>query len=213
MDEKFVCVRHVVEDVLSSKRGEGTYVSGGARTHVASIRSNKAEDADKETLMFNVYMAGPINGCTDDEATNWREQLPKDVREACELHQDVDSDEFYFIDPMARDFRGIEGDNTDLIVHGDLEDIQMSQFVVANAWQISAGTMMEVFYAAYVLRKPVVVVLPPDAKVSPWLKYFAYRVVNSLPQAAGALVSLARDRDKFDKRMLAATMDRCAETS
>lgn len=43
---------------------------------------------------MKVYLAGPINGCTDAEAKNWREELKTHFPNA--------------IDPMKRDYRGVE---------------------------------------------------------------------------------------------------------
>lgn len=161
--------------------------------------------------MFNVYMAGPINGCNDYEAMSWRQRLPQEMFELLEDWQGahIDYCDFSYIGPMARDFRGIEGDNTDLIVLGDLEDIRRSDVVVANAWQISAGTMMKVFYAAYVMRKPVITILPPDAKVSPWLKYFSHAIVNNPKDAAVALAQWAEQHERsYLSRLRAASMNR-----
>ena len=107
-----------------------------------------------------IYLAGPINGCTDDEANNWR-----DIAKA-RLGADN------CLDPMRRDFRGREDDCVDEIVWGDLDDIDESDVVLANCWQPSWGTGMEIRYA-FAEGKLVIAVLPPGTRVSPWLAYHA----------------------------------------
>jgi nucleoside 2-deoxyribosyltransferase len=116
-----------------------------------------------------VYLCGPIAGCTDDEATNWRELVKAALgEEAC-------------IDPMRRDYRGREDANVSEIVLGDEADIRDCDVVLANCWHVSWGTAMEIFYAASI-DKPVIAVVAPGTRVSPWLSYHA-RVVPSLDAA------------------------------
>lgn len=116
-----------------------------------------------------VYLAGPINGCTDDEAINWRQA----VKDRLGVYN--------CIDPMRRDYRGKEAGNEDEIVEKDKLDIFCSDMMLANCWQVSWGTAMEIYYARDLLI-PVHAVVPPDARVSPWLTYHA-RVHRSLDSA------------------------------
>ena len=136
-----------------------------------------------------VYLAGPINGCTEDECTNWREEVVKKVHMLLEEKEQKD---FLTLDPMRRDFRGKEGDHTEEIVEGDLVDIQNSSLVLANTWQYTVGTSMEIFYAKHVLRKKVLIIHPPGKSVSPWLKYHSDFIVNDLDSAAAVIVALLR---------------------
>jgi nucleoside 2-deoxyribosyltransferase len=126
-----------------------------------------------------VYLAGPINGCTDDQAINWRE-----VAKACLGVGNC-------IDPMRRDYRGKEDESVDEIVHGDLDDINECDVVIANCWQTSWGTAMEIHYAA-TNGIPVVAVLPIGARVSPWLRYFSERIVYTLDAALESASWLGR---------------------
>lgn len=122
------------------------------------------------------YLAGPINGCTDDEANNWR-----DIVKA-RLGAD------HCLDPMRRDYRGIEDQSVDAIVEGDLNDIDSSDVMLANCWQVSWGTAMEIFYAAGTPMR-VVAVLPKDARVSPWLRYHA-EIFTDLNEALDSILSM-----------------------
>ncbi len=123
------------------------------------------------------YLAGPINGCTDDEANNWR-----DVAKARLGEENC-------LDPMRRDYRGIEDDSVDDIVHGDLKDINNSNVMLANCWQTSWGTAMEIHYA-WGCGIDVICILPPGSRVSPWLRYHSTAVVNSLDEAFASLEAM-----------------------
>lgn len=123
------------------------------------------------------YLAGPINGCTDDEAKNWREVVKAALGDKnC-------------LDPMRRDYRGIEDKSVNEIVNGDLADIDASDAMLANCWQVSWGTAMEIRYAA-THDIPVIAVLPPGSRVSPWLSYHA-TVTFSLDDALAQVRKMA----------------------
>ena len=109
-----------------------------------------------------VYLAGPINGCTDSEANDWR----WDVRERVELRG------WKAVDPMSRDYRGKEdGPGAHVhIVTDDLDDISRCRGLLVNAARPSWGTAMEV-RAAWCLGLDIVAVVPPGVPVSPWLRY------------------------------------------
>jgi nucleoside 2-deoxyribosyltransferase len=115
-----------------------------------------------------VYLCGPINGCTDDEATTWRKYF-KGFLAGC-------------IDPMARDYRGRETDNYREIVDLDKRDIRNADIILVNYDKPSVGTSMEVFYA-WTLGKPIVLWCRSDANLSPWLRYHSTAIVHSKDEA------------------------------
>ena len=123
---------------------------------------------------MKVYLAGPINGCDDDEANGWREGVMA-------RHPDLT-----FLDPMARDYRGREDQCVDEIVEGDKDDIDLADVVLAYCWQASWGTAMELMWA-YLGHKRIIVVVPEGARVSPWLRYHSEVVVPSLAEAEALL--------------------------
>jgi len=114
-----------------------------------------------------VYLAGPINGCTDAEANGWRDQFI------------TDNPGHTYLDPMVRDYRGREAECVAEIVEGDKDDIDGADLVVAYCWQVSWGTGMEIFYA-HSQGIPVVAVVPEGMRVSPWLRYHTVAVVPTL---------------------------------
>lgn len=117
-----------------------------------------------------VYLAGPINGCSDAEAHEWRAAASRILGGRV-------------LDPMARDYRGSEDTNVRDIVEGDKADIDACAAVLAYCPRPSVGTSMEVLYA-YERGIPVVVVVPEGASVSPWLRYHAVWLSTSVTRAA-----------------------------
>lgn len=123
--------------------------------------------------MIKVYLCGPINMCTDAEANDWR-QWVRDNLEA-------PSDQFETIDPMIRDYRGVEEKAYREIVDLDKVDVRRTDIVLANCTKASAGTSMEIFYA-WTLGKIVVSIADPK-QVSPWVRYHSTTVVPTLEEA------------------------------
>lgn len=127
--------------------------------------------------MKKVYLAGPINGRSDQEVFGWR-------REAAEALSG-----FEVIDPARRDFRGLERSSACDIVELDKKDIDSCDILLAYAVTHSVGTSMEVLYAhAHPLKKTVVVVLSKNA--SPWLIYHSDYQVGSLSEAVQLIKEL-----------------------
>lgn len=121
-----------------------------------------------------IYLAGPINGCTDEEASEWRK-----VAKARLAHR------YDILDPMARDYRGIEAESVNEIVDGDKADIRNCNVLLVNANRATWGTSMEVLYAHTVAGKPVVAFCA--GIVSPWLRYHAHTVVKTIDEAIAVL--------------------------
>lgn len=133
---------------------------------------------------MKIYLAGPINGCNDDEATTWREwfkycrdQLePEVMPNGGKLPVRLEGVEW--VDPMSRDYRGRELTNYREIVDLDKRDISGSDFIVVMYTKPSVGTSMEVYYA-WSIGKPVIVINESGEQVSPWLIYHSTTIVES----------------------------------
>lgn len=128
---------------------------------------------------MKVYLAGPIFGCSDDEAGSWRRQATEALSPYCDV-----------VDPMRRDFRGSELENERLIVLGDKGDIKHSDAVLVNALRPTWGTAMEVFYAADLGKK--VVAFVGHQRPSPWLRYHCEYVFPALEDCVTALLAEVR---------------------
>lgn len=115
------------------------------------------------------YLCGGINGLNDADAKDWRE-VAKSL-----LQTDT-------LDPMRRDYRGKEDQSVNEIVQGDLEDIGQSNYILVNASKASWGTAMEMVYAFSYSMKPIIA-FTNGATISPWLKYHADQIVNTVEDA------------------------------
>lgn len=133
-----------------------------------------------------VYLCGPISGCSDDEARNWRE------RAQTALRPETKAGLVSFLDPMRRDYRGREDECVTEIVEGDLADIRRADILLVAHPRPSTGTDMEIRCAKAELGK-VVIVWSTEEHPSPWLRYHADVIVDSL---GSALVEV-RARLKF----------------
>lgn len=122
------------------------------------------------------YLAGPINGCTDAECNDWREELEREFPQA--------------INPMVRDYRGKEAESYREIVDLDKRDVRNCDVVVVNYVQPSVGTSMEVFYA-WTIGKPVIVWCDESTLISPWLRYHSTCFRHSLADVVEAVKIMA----------------------
>ena len=142
---------------------------------------------------MKVYLAGPINGCDDATAKDWREYTKQ------KLHPlGIET-----IDPMRRDYRGVEMEKFVEIVEGDKKDIDESDVVLANASVPSAGTSMEILYAwesaAYVSKDLLIISIfsTPGKNPSPWVVYHSDKVVRSLDEAIQAIQQASNTRPEI----------------
>ncbi|TIL94656.1 MAG: hypothetical protein E5Y73_11135 [Mesorhizobium sp.] len=116
-----------------------------------------------------IYLCGPINGCTDEECTDWREFV-KGIWSGPTL------------DPMRRDYRGKEDNSVKEIVELDKIDVINSDVILVNYDKPSVGTSMEILYA-FERGKLVVVVAKDGTRISPWMRYHSHAILNSFEGA------------------------------
>lgn len=136
----------------------------------------------RPTGEVTVYLAGATLGCTDAECKGWRAY----ARERLEGSARV-------LDPMCRDYRGVEDANLSAIVETDKAEVDESDVVLVKFEKPSVGTSMEVLHA-WERGKTVLVVADPATKVSPWLRYHAHGVFDKLDDAIDAIKALAPRR-------------------
>jgi len=92
-----------------------------------------------------IYLAGPINSCTDAECKDWRA--------AAKRYFSTNSEEIgpiLVLDPMRRDYRGQEMNPhiRHLIVKGDKTDYRSADILLVYSPKPSYGTAMEMFSTA-----------------------------------------------------------------
>lgn len=130
---------------------------------------------------MKIYLAGPINGQSDDDCVNWRNKF----KSAMPQHE--------YLDPMDRDYRGKESENYKEIVEADKADILACDCIFAYCPFPSVGTSMELLFA-WENNKTSFVIVPKDKPVSPWLRYHATmlhfdldRIIEVLKQATESI--------------------------
>jgi nucleoside 2-deoxyribosyltransferase len=119
---------------------------------------------------MKVYLAGDINGLSNEDVFGWRSEIKSKADIGIE-----------FLDPTSRDYRGQEDENVEEIVLGDLKDIDSVDIMIASAGAPSWGTAMEIHYA-YTQDIPVVAIVPGD-RVSPWLRFHVQAIVPDIDTA------------------------------
>lgn len=127
---------------------------------------------------MNVYLCGPINQQSDEECSAWRFLAAKRL----ESHR--------ILNPMDRDYRGLEGQFYKDIVSLDLRDIDESDCLLVNAGRASWGTAMEVFYAARAGKAVIAFTPAATESISPWLRCHCTAIYWSLEEACNAINNL-----------------------
>jgi nucleoside 2-deoxyribosyltransferase len=131
--------------------------------------------------MLKVYLAGPINCCTDEECKAWR-------AEARRMLEPIHA----VIDPMDFDCRGLEDHMACDIVKHDLMQLDEADIVLVNAQRPSWGTAMELVYARQGGKPAIAFVGLPRSSVSPWLRGHLSKVCGTLEQACFEIVNFYR---------------------
>lgn len=124
-----------------------------------------------------IYLCGPINGCTDAEANDWRTAVKEQWLGKC-------------IDPMKRDYRGKEAEAFREIVELDKIEVAACDVMLVNYDKPSVGTSMEILYA-WERGKRIVVVCRPEAVISPWLRYHSHYLAHSFDNALAYIATHA----------------------
>ncbi len=119
-----------------------------------------------------IYLAGPIKGCSLKEMNEWREYC------SCKIKHPI-------INPALRDFRGDIESNYDCmneIVNPDKNEINSCSVLLANCWQTSVGTSMEILYA-WERGKLIVSVIPEGKEISAWIVAHSHKLYHSMDEA------------------------------
>jgi len=127
--------------------------------------------------MIKVYLCGPISGKTNSECNEWRDTA-----------RQLLANDFEIVDPMARDFRGIEGAFINEIVMGDLADIDACECLLVCANASSWGTAMEVRHAFTQCKTIIAFTNAENSRqLSPWLRFHCNLIFGSLALACAGV--------------------------
>jgi nucleoside 2-deoxyribosyltransferase len=123
---------------------------------------------------MRVYLAGPLQGCTPEGQSLWRDEVTAKLKE-----RGIEVSDPFRAETM-------HSGNVKAIVEGDKAAVEGSDYVLAFCWKPSTGTAMEILHA-YLKGVPVLVVVPTDQKVNPWLRYHAYILYSTIDEAVAHL--------------------------
>lgn len=136
---------------------------------------------------ITVYLAGPMEGCSYEEASGWRDR----ITELFKRH------DIAVRNPMVRDFREVfaQGKNIppEIIIEPDKGDILQSDMIVVYYSQKTTGTSMEMLYAYY-WGIPIITIAV-KRPVSPWITYHSTAVVDDVDDAVNYICGLRHEID------------------
>jgi nucleoside 2-deoxyribosyltransferase len=146
---------------------------------------------------MNIYLAGPIAGCTYKGATDWRKKFAERALElGYNVYSPMRGKEFLSRIRRLRTHGYDNPTSTDkALVRRDSFDVERADVVLANllgAERVSIGTMFELAWG-YMLGKFVLVVMAHDDKLHShaFVEQSASVIVESLEDAETVLEVLA----------------------
>lgn len=129
-----------------------------------------------------VYLAGPIRGIHSDDASGWRVEVTKTLESygfnVLSPLRNTGYSGVVTLDNFAQFYDGIkESEVRGMLVTRDLQDVRRSDLVLAKFDTPGSpryGTLIEMFFASYCCRIPVIVAVGKDNHdtKSPWVSEF-----------------------------------------
>jgi len=127
-----------------------------------------------------VYLAGPMEHVTEADAKGWRDIA------SWQLNQN----DVLTLDPTRRVHK-FEQRAMKRIFELDLRDIQEADIILVNLDNPTVakhGTAMEVFYASYVLRKPVVAFKADASVIHPFFESLVTEWRSTVDKACDTII-------------------------
>jgi nucleoside 2-deoxyribosyltransferase len=128
-----------------------------------------------------IYLAGPMEHVSIEDAKGWRDIATKLLQQA---DQKV-------LDPTRR-VHDFQPKYMKRIFELDLRDIQESDLILVNLDNPTVakhGTAMEVFYASYVLRKPVVAFKADASTIHPFFESLVTEWRSTVEKACDTIIT------------------------
>ncbi len=133
---------------------------------------------------MRVYLCGPMDWCSDDEAKGWREAAASFLNRVGIIT----------LDPMDRPSFSENGPATGKLpdlVEDDKIDIEAADVLLVGYSKVSPGTSMEILLA-WQKDKCVIVVCPEDTVLSPWVTYHTHKIFHDMQDAYDYILEMAR---------------------
>lgn len=128
-----------------------------------------------------VYLAGPMEHVSADSAKGWRDIATWQLNQS----------DVYTLDPTRR-VHNFEKRYMKRIFELDLRDIQESDIILVNLDDPTVakhGTAMEVFYASYVLRKPVIAFKKEADVIHPFFESLVTEWRSTVDKACDTIIA------------------------
>jgi len=127
-----------------------------------------------------IYLAGSMEHVSIEEAKGWRSEATHLLAHSCKI-----------LNPCRR-LHSFEPKYMKRIFELDLRDIRESDLILANLDKPEIpkhGTAMEVFYAAYVLKVPVIAFKSDANKIHPFFESLVTEWRSSVDKACDTILS------------------------
>ena len=128
-----------------------------------------------------IYLAGPMEHVSIDDAKGWRDTATKLLQQADQK----------ILDPTRR-VHEFQPKYMKRIFELDLRDIQESDLILVNLDNPTVakhGTAMEVFYASYVLRKPVIAFKADASTIHPFFESLVTEWRSTVDKACDTIIT------------------------
>ena len=128
-----------------------------------------------------VYLAGPMEHVSEKDAKGWRDIAANYLYQA----------DILTLDPTRR-VHNFQQRYMKRIFELDLRDIQESDIILVNLDNPTVakhGTAMEVFYASYVLRKPVVAFKADASIIHPFFESLVTEWRSTVDKACDTIIA------------------------
>jgi nucleoside 2-deoxyribosyltransferase len=130
---------------------------------------------------YAVYLAGPMENVSQEQMTSWRNQAKNTLS-----LRDIE-----VLDPVRRIHSGQQR-HMRRVFELDLLDIRNSDFIIVNLNDDTVpknGTSMEVFYASYVLRKPVIAFKKEKTQYHPFFESLVTEWCADVEEACSLIIN------------------------
>jgi len=134
-----------------------------------------------------IYLAGPMEHVSVEEANGWRNIATSMFKQ---YNKYYDGETIKVLDPTRR-VHNFDKRYMKRIFELDLRDIQESDIILVNLDNPTVakhGTAMEVFYASYVLRKPVVAFKEDASTIHPFFESLVTEWRSTVDKACETII-------------------------
>lgn len=134
-----------------------------------------------------IYLAGPMLGCSPEEATGWRVRVNKVIWKNFQSSVHVYDPTYFGVDLL----KGVNDldQQAKVMVDADLSVINRCWMVLVNSWKDSSGTMGEIVHAHH---QGIPVVTMYNRPENGWIRYYSTKIVRTEAEGIGETIKYLR---------------------